>query len=388
MIVSRRHKKAALRTRVIRRVEEIHPEAWLKVYPDILENYYFFKTLDESNLEQFSSYYILVYERKTLVGIAPCFLMDYSLDTTISGPLRRLSNSIKRFKPNIFSLRVFVCGVPIGQTHIGIISDSDKILKAILRRMDQIAKKKKAAIVAFKDFNQSYTKLLDPLQHLGFSRFDSLPSTEMNVWFKDFEEYLKTLSAASRYDLRRKFRKVDGHIKFDLEIVNTLDDHTLADVYRMYMEILSNHDMGFEILPIGFFKNISKNMPEFTKFFLWRVDGKLVAFVLCLVSDDTLIDYYVGMDYSIAYKYHLYFVKFRDVMNWCIKHRIKRYEMGTTGYEPKRRLGFDFVPLYIYVKLRNRMLRPVFNLICQFLKFEHFDPALREAKRAHKHGKK
>jgi hypothetical protein len=98
------------------------------------------------------------------------------------------------------------------------------------------------------------------------------------------------------------------------------------------------------------------------------------------VSKDILIDYYVGLDYSVAHKYHLYFLKFRDVMNWCIEHKIKKYEMGITGYEPKRRLGFEFVPLYLYAKLRNSAFRPVFNLICQFLKFEHFDPSLQKAK--------
>ena len=107
----------------------------------------------------------------------------------------------------------------------------------------------------------------------------------------------------------------------------------------------------------------------------------LGAFLFCLVSKDMLIDYYVGLDYEVAYKYHLYFIKFRDVLDWCIKHGIKRYEMGITGYEPKRRLGFDMIPLYLYVKLRNPALRPVFNLICQFLKFEHFDPELRKARR-------
>ena len=119
-------------------------------------------------------------------------------------------------------------------------------------------------------------------------------------------------------------------------------------------------------------------MPKQTKYFLWRIDGKLVAFLFCLVSKDVMIDYYVGLDYSVAYKYHLYFIKFRNTINWCIKHGIKKYEMGTTGYEPKRRLGLDFVPLYIYARLRNRALQPIFNLICQFLKFENFDPDLKK----------
>lgn len=379
MIISKRHKRLAFRTVVVRKISELPPNHWDKVFPNVLESYNFFKVLDESNLEQFSFYYIMVYDHKMPVGAAACFLMNYSLDTSINGPLRRITNSIRKLIPNIFSLKVVVCGMPIGQGRIGIIGHTDVVIKAILRRMEQIARKNRAAIIAFKDFDQTYTALLDPLQKFGFSKFDGLPSTELKVWFKDFEEYLKTLSSANRYDLRRKFRKVDGRVAISLEIVVDLKDDTLQDVYRLYLGMVNKHDMGFELLPIEFFKSISKNMPEHTKFFLWRIEDKLVAFLLCFVSDDLFMDYYLGLDYSVAYKYHLYFIKFRDTLNWCIKHGIKKYDMGFTGYEPKRRLGFELVPLYLYVKLRNRMLRPVFDLVCQFLKFENFDPDLKEA---------
>ena len=381
MIVSRRHKRLSLKTKVVKRIADIPADDWKRVFPDVLENYDFFNTLDESNLGQFSFYYMMVYERNIPIAAATCFLLNYSLDTSISGPLRRVTNSIKKIMPNIFSLKAVVCGMPIGQGRIGIAGQADMAIKAILRRMEQIARKNRVPIIAFKDFDQTYTRMLDPLQKIGFAKFDSLPSTELNVWFKDFEEYLKTLSSANRYDLRRKFRRVDGLVKIDLDIVESLEDGVLQEVYKLYLEIVAKHDMGFELLPIEFFKNISKNMPRHTKFFLWRIEGKLVAFLLCLVSKDILIDYYVGLDYSIAHKYHLYFVKFRDILNWCIKNNIKKYEMGITGYEPKRRLSFDFVPLYLYVKLRNRMFRPIFKLIFQFLKFENFDPSLKKAKK-------
>ncbi len=380
MIISRRHKRLSLKTRVFRKIEDISPEVWNKVYPDVLEGYNFFRTLDESALDQFSFYYIMAYEGKKAIGAATCFLMKYSLDTSVNGPLRRLSNAIKKLRPNIFSLKAIACGIPIGPAHIGIVGEREKVIHVLTRRIEQIARKEKCAVIAFKDFHGEHTRDLDPLQRQGYVKLDSLPTTEMNVWFKDFEEYLNTLSAASRYDLRRKFRKVDGQFKLDMQIVSMLSEHDLRDVYKLYLDIVDKHDMGFELLPMAFFKNISKNMPEETKYFLWHMDGKLVAFLLCLVSKDRLIDYYVGLDYSIAHKYHLYFVKFRDIMNWCIKNKIKTYEMGITGYEPKRRLGFEFVPLYIYAKLRNRWMRPAFKIACQLLKFENFDPALKAAK--------
>jgi predicted N-acyltransferase len=144
--------------------------------------------------------------------------------------------------------------------------------------------------------------------------------------------------------------------------------------------MVEEHEMGFEVVPEAFFRNVAKNMPEKARFFFWKMDGKVVAFLFSLVSRDVMNDYYLGLDYSVARDYHLYFVKFRDVMNWCFSRGIKRYIMGVTGYEPKRRLGFDFVPLYIYVKFRSRALRPVMGLLIKLLKFENFDPELKKIK--------
>ena len=384
MKISKRRRKDAFRTRVIRRIEDITREEWDGVFPNVLESYNFFKTLDESNLSQFKLYYILVYSGKRLAGATNCFLVKYSLDTSISGPLRRVSNAIKKAAPNIFSLKAFVCGMPMGQGRIGIAADSSGVFRAILRRMEMIAKRERAPIIAFKDFDHSYTSILDPLQRDGFVKVESLPTTQIDVRFSDFEEYLKTLSAASRYDLRRKFRKVDKSTDLKMEIASSLDEAVLTDVYRMYLDIVERHDMGFELLPKEFFRLLPKNMPGETKYFLWRIDGRLAAFLLCLVSSEMLIDYYVGLDYKIALEHHLYFLKFRDVMNWCIKNKIKHYEMGITGYEPKRRLGFDFIPLYLYAKIRNRALRPIFKIMCGLLKFENFDPALKKGKAARK----
>ena len=364
----------------MRKISELSHADWEKVYPDVLESYNFFRNLDESDLDQFAMHYMVIYDRKTPVAATTFFLLNYSLDTSINGPLRQLTNSIKKRLPNIFSVKAVVCGMPIGEGRIGAGGQRQAVIEAILRGLERVARKNKSAIIAFKDFSGIYTGMLSPLQKHGFTRFDSLPTTMLDVRFNNFEEYLKTLSAPNRYDLRRKFKKVDGNVKIDLKIGDDLDEKELKEVYKLYLDIVDRHDMGFELLPEAFFKNISRNMPGNVKYFLWRIDGKLAAFLLCLVSKDVLIDYYVGLDYSVAHEYHLYFLKFRDVLNWCITNKIKRYEMGITGYEPKRRLGFEFVPLYIYVKLRNRIFRPVFNLVCGLLKFEHFDPSLRKAK--------
>jgi len=378
-------KRPAFRTRVVKKITDIPIDDWNKVFPDVFGGYQLSRTLDESNIEQFSFYYIMVYDRKTPVGAAPCFMMDYSLDTSIGGALKRVTMAVKRLMPNAFSLKALICGTPLTPGSIGIKGGTETIVKAILRRMERIAKKNRAHIIAFKDFDNSYTPALDPLRRCGFTKLDGLPIAEMNVRFKDFEEYVAGLSGENRYGLRRKLKNKHGHGPISMEVKDSLEGADLEDAYALYIEVQVKHGMNFEVMPMDFFKAVSANMPGCAKFFLWRIDGKLVMFLFSLISKEMFSDCQVGFDYSVAHKHNLYFVQFRDTLEWCIRNKIKKYEMGVSGYETKRRLGFDFVPHYLYVRLRNRMLRPVFNLACQFLKFENFDPALKKVKEKRRH---
>ena len=93
-----------LRTEIITDITSLSPEAWSQVYPRVFESYHFFKTLQEAGLEQFEWHYVLVYDDKELVGIAPCFLMHYPLDTTIQGPIKTVLLKIKKVRPYFFDL--------------------------------------------------------------------------------------------------------------------------------------------------------------------------------------------------------------------------------------------------------------------------------------------
>ena len=236
-------------------------------------------------------------------------------------------------------------------------------------------------VLACKDFIADYGNILDRCSDEGFFKVDSLPSTTMDISFADFDEYLKSLSSVTRSGLKRKFKEVDGKVKIDLEVTDRLPGDVLPEVHALYLQTYERNEIGLEKLTPDFFQQISKNMPNETRFFLWRMDNKLVAFAFCLVSGDYFIDYYLGFDYTVAHKYHLFYVRFRDLMKWCIAHGIKKYEMGQTVYEPKRRLCFDFIPLSIYAKHRNKLFNPVFKAFCRIVQPSNFDPIFKELKK-------
>ncbi len=362
--------------KITRKITELPLDDWNKVYPGVVENYFFFKTLDESGLKQFSFFYILIYENNIPVGAASCFIMNFPFDVTVDGWFKKVLRPFKK----ILSPRVLMCGLPMGQGRVGIRGDQEKIIDILRDCLEDLAKKEHVAIIIFKDFNASYDEMLNPLLRKGFFKVESLPSTDMEINFSSFEGLLKNLSSVSRSDLRRNFRKVDAKEKLDLEVVSVLSAENLDQVYGLYLQVLRSHEVSLEELTRDFFSNISKNMPKETRFFLWRLNGKLVTFALCLVSGDYFIDYYLGFDYSLSREYYLYFVRFRGLINWCISQGIKKYEMGPTGYEAKKRLGFNFLHLYFYIKHRNRAMNLLFKVLKPIFSPANFDPIFKELK--------
>ncbi len=369
-----------LKVKVVKKIEDISPSEWNRVFPDVLENYYFFKTLDESNFPEFTVLYILVYDQDIPIGAAAYFIMDFPLDIAVSGLLKKFADFIKNFAPRFLSPKILICGLPMGQGRIGVTARPREVIQVLSETMEQIAGQQGVSIVAFKDFISDYKEVLDPLFEQGFFRIDSLPSTDMDIPFASFDEYLKSLSGVSRSGLKRKFKEIDGKINIDLEITTQLKNNDLQEVYALYLQTHAHSEIGLEKLTPDFFEKASKNMPDKVKFFLWRINKRIVTFAFCLVSDDYFIDYYLGFDYEVAYQYHLYHVRFRDLMKWCIENKIKKYEMGTTGYEPKRRLGFHFIPLHIYAKHRNKFFNPIFKAFCHVVKPSNFDPVFKELK--------
>lgn len=346
-------------TKVFRKIQDIPAKDWLSVYPDVLENYYFFRSLDDSEFSQFSFYYIMVYDGSEAIAATACFFMSYPLETTLDGPLRIFISKMRKILPNIFNIKALICGLPMDQGQIGLAQGSrnPEAIMQIAACLDRIAKENRASILAFKDFGAAYTELLDPIQKLGFYKFPSFPSTEIKINFNTFEDYIKSLSRSSRDSLKRKLKKIDGlNLCMHMEVTNRLSAEALSDVYALYCQSENRGDQRFEAVPMKFFDCVGKQMPEETRFFLWRLDGKLVSFAYCLVSDEHFIDLYLGFDYSIAYDVHLYFIRFCDLMKWCIGHGIKTYDMGQTGYEAKRRSGLKEIPLFIYAKHRNKWI--------------------------------
>src|SRR4029077_11005966 len=148
----------------------------------------------------------------------------------------------------------------------------------------------------------------------------------------NFDEYMASLGKATRKNLRRKFRDAERFGKIDLEIVTDVTPY-VDEIYPLYLQVHERSPMKFEKLTKDYFRRLSSEVQDRTRFFLWRQSGKIIAFSLCFVHGDSLYDEYLGMDYRVALQLHLYYYTLRDIISWSLQQRLRYYCSTPLNYD-------------------------------------------------------
>lgn len=206
---------------------------------------------------------------------------------------------------------------------------------------------------------------------------EGFPNTLITVKAKSLEDYINTLGASTRKDLRRKLRKSAALAELKTEIYDDIKGLE-GDVYRLYRQNLEDSSVSFEELTAEFFSNIFRNMKGVARLFITKEKDRIVAFNLCLIKGNTCIDKFIGFDRQVANKYHLYHFSFCHNIDYCIKNGIESYLMGVTDYHPKIRLGAKLIPLYYSVKAFNPVLNLILKPGLKVFQPKNFDKSLRK----------
>ena len=265
-------------------------------------------------------------------------------------------------------------------------SDEEWVANALAIALKNYAKSSKASLVVFKDFPARYRKPLRNFSGYGYTRVPSMPMTELQLRYRDFEEYLSTLGASTRKDLRRKFRKTATAAPINLEVVTDLTPY-VDELYPLYLQVHERSPLKFERLTKEYLSQLGQRMPDRARFFIWRQNGKAIAFSVTLVHGDKIYDDYLGLDYQVALDLHLYFHTFRDIVSWSLQQGLKIYRSSPLNYHPKLHLGCDLFPLDLYVTHTAAWLNPVIRQALRFLEPTRYDAVLKRFRNANElHG--
>jgi len=367
--------------KLLNSVNQITRPEWDRIFGDIPESYAFYKSLEESKLEEFSFYYAVLYKDKRIFLIAPLFIADFNLDIAVEGWLEKFIVGIRKIIPRFLILKTLFCGAPFSEHGIiGLSCEAEQekeVAWELLKGLGEFSRKKKINFYIFKDFPEEQADFLSPLLENGFFRLNSFPVALNELNFNTLEDYIKSLGSSTRKNLRRKLKEAYTQARITVSVVERVD-HVIDDICRLYSNTFTQGTTRFEKLTKEFFLSVGKNMQPNVKFFLYYVNEKLAAFNLCFVYQDLCIDKFIGFDYDMSNRNHLYFVSWCNNIEWCIKNSVRFYKTGQTDYYAKVRMGSRLVPLYVYLKHKNKLITLFLKILSLVLKPDNYDKAAKE----------
>ncbi len=160
-----------------------------------------------------------------------------------------------------------------------------------------------------------------------------------NQGFESFEAFLATFTAEKRKKAKRERRRVaEAGIEFDTLHGGEMTDRLWDIVYGFYADTFYRHGHD-PYLNLDFFKRIAAAMPERLMLKIARIGASHIAVAIFFVGDDALYGRYWGAGGN----YHsLHFETcYYQGIEYCIEHRLQRFEPGTQG---EHKVPRGFVP--------------------------------------------
>jgi hypothetical protein len=371
--------------KIASRNELLNCDAWQRAFHGKCKDNRYYEIVDETLEGNFEHRYVFIEDRSgTVRAVQPVFFVRQNLVEGVPGRIRSVVDFVREKFPRFLTMRVLMVGCAAGAGDLGTCDEKDEtwVAAALLASLRNYARQSRASLVVLKDFLAKYRSALEPYRSNGYRRIPSMPMTRLALRYRDWDEYFRALSKATRKDLRRKFRKAERARKIEMEVTSDIAPY-VDEIYPLYLQVHERSPLKFETLTKDYFRAIGQRMPERARFFIWRQSGKIVAFSFCLVCGDTIYDECIGLDYNVALDLHLYFYTLRDIISWSIQQGLKYYYSNPLNYGPKLHLRCELAPLDLYVMHTSGLLNPIFRRIIKYLGPTRHDPFLRKFPNAH-----
>ena len=96
----------------------------------------------------------------------------------------------------------------------------------------------------------------------------------------------------------------------------------IDEVYPLYLSVANRAPLAFGIFSREYFVEAGKHMPGRHRYFVWRRNGKVIAFNFCTIYDGEIWDNEIGFDDEVTHELNLYYRTFRDVVVWALQRTV------------------------------------------------------------------
>lgn len=351
-------------------IDDIGRERWNAVFPREVEAFDYLLAVAAAGLEGFRWRYLVAEDGGRLIAAAPAFLTEYALDTTLTGPSKRVVSTIRQRFPAALTPRLACIGSPCAEmVTVGFAPELDErarvqALRVLMDGFERAAVREQCTLLAVKDAASSDQALWrSVLESRGYRPIPGLPVAHLDVDFDDLETYLARLSPGTRKDMRRKLRAL---ARVRIEVRGDLND-ILDRVMELYRATRARAEFQFETLTPEYFTGVVARMRERAFFVLYYCGEDLLAVNLLLQGEHMLLDKFFCMDAERGRPLNLYFLSWFTNLRLCLERGLNRYQSGPAAYENKLRLGSRLTRTTMFFRHRNALVNGALRLAAPLL---------------------
>ena len=363
------------------RAADVSPALLAETFGDEEKDLRYYQLLERTMARGFLYRYLVLFTPNDKpFALQPLLIVEQDLAISLGVRTKRVLARARKFLPRLLRTRMLLVGCLVGNGRFGVCDDFPRsqaveiLAEALLRYADF----ENIGFVTMKDFPASRRDEMQPLLKAGFTRLDGFPPLRLDLTFDSFEEYLSLrLSKCTRKSLRRKFRAAaNAELPITLEVRNNCRS-VIDEIYPLYLAVARRSAVEFEVFSREYFLDASLTMPDRCRFFIWRQAGKAVAFSYCTIWEQTIFDHDLGLDYAVAHKLNLYYLSFRDILQWALRHGYRCYRTSPFNYDPKMHLRLEMEEVDLFVRHRSRATNFLLRFLAPRFAPGRSDPVLR-----------
>lgn len=326
----------------------------------------YLKTLEESAPTNMQCFFIGIYHKDTLIGIAIAQFLDGNQMDTFGNRDRCVKTFLRDVTFKNFSSQVLFIGnnMLTGQNAFAISNEANPAeiveeLKNACQKLKIMLSEqgKKIHLTIFKDFAENE---LTPFQQIDFStfyRFQIQPNMVFDIkdHWHSIDDYVNDLTKKYRDQYKRARKKASDIHKKKLSLEEIIEAE--EKIYDLYFHVAKNAPFNTFLLDKNHFSSLKRNLDHDFLFYGYFLNGILIGFNTLIKNGDTMDTYFLGYDENMQREKMLYLNMLFDMTGYSIKKRFKEIIFGRTAMEIKSSIGAQSEPMFGYIKHSNPLLQ-------------------------------
>lgn len=353
---------------------------WRLLFPDSPDPVELVRLVEKSGFNGFAFHSLVVRQEDRPILLLPLFETKYHLADALGGMAGTVAGFVDRWIPDLLHIRVLGVGVVEGEW--GEVGFDRTVPRDVLKQgwkmaiesLDALADGLCAKLLAWVNFTAQSGRMIPMDMMRGYAGMPGVPCQVMPIRHDNLEDYLESLSKATRKDMRRKLRAAEA-----VTIMRPSDPGPWLDAIKvLYLRTFHSAEFAFGEHRSLYFDSVMKAVPE-AQYVLYLFDGQLVAFNLVVRREHVLVDKYFCMDLDIGRQHNLYFLSWMENIRYCMENKIPLYHAGPGSEDVKAHLKADSIPSEILFKHRNPMIQ---RLLASLRRWGAYSPKIKLSRAA------